>query len=88
MAALMLGGPVLAYGYAGSIRAKSGRRRIAADSGLHRYHASAGPRSAVRMHRQYAGLSQEAVDRYGQVDLIVWPETVLGDMLLTAERDA
>ena len=34
-----------------------------------------------RMHRQYVRLTQKAIDRYQDLDLIIWPETVYGGFL-------
>jgi apolipoprotein N-acyltransferase len=34
-----------------------------------------------RMHKHYRELSQQAVDRYSDLDLIIWPETVFGRFL-------
>ncbi len=80
---------VLAYGYARIDRGEERpAARIALIQGSIDITLQPDPDRPARMHRQYAGLSQEAVDRYGRVDLIVWPETVFGDMLLTAEQDA
>ena len=46
------------------------------------------PGSRERMHRQYRRLSEEAVGRYGEVDLVVWPETVFGYPLFDYQEDA
>ena len=35
------------------------------------------PGTGERMHTQYRGLSEEAVARYGDLDLIIWPETTV-----------
>lgn len=87
-AALMLAA-VLAYGYARTDRGEEQpAARIALIQGSIDITLQPDPDRPARMHRQYAELSQEAVERYGRVDLIVWPETVFGDMLLTAEQDA
>ena len=40
------------------------------------------PNTPARMHRQYRELSQEAVSRYRDIDLIIWPETVFGHHLV------
>jgi apolipoprotein N-acyltransferase len=38
--------------------------------------------------RQYAGLSREAVKRYPNLDLLVWPESTFPDYLITYTPDA
>ena len=40
------------------------------------------PGTAERTEREYRGLSDEAIESYGPVDLIVWPETVFSPPLL------
>jgi apolipoprotein N-acyltransferase len=40
------------------------------------------PGTHDRMHQQYRELSQQAVARYGHLDLIVWPETAFGKFLV------
>ena len=87
-AGLMLAA-VLAYGCARLDRgAEPPAARIALIQGSIDITLQPDPDRPARMHRQYADLSREAVQHYGRVDLIVWPETVFGDMLLTAEQDA
>jgi len=40
------------------------------------------PDTPARTHWQYQELSQQAVSRYGDLDLIIWPETVFGHHLV------
>ena len=37
--------------------------------------------------RQYRDLSQQAVERYGRVDLVVWPETMFRSSLITSDAN-
>jgi apolipoprotein N-acyltransferase len=37
--------------------------------------------------RQYRALSQQAVERYGRVDLVVWPETMFRPSLITSDAN-
>jgi len=46
------------------------------------------PHQRETVFRHYFGLSRDAVNAYGQVDLIVWPETMFRDTLITFEQDA
>jgi apolipoprotein N-acyltransferase len=46
------------------------------------------PEMRDRVHEHYRILSQEAVDRYGGLDLVVWPETMFRDTLVTFDDDA
>ncbi len=41
-----------------------------------------------RIHEHYRDLSQKAVEEYGPVDLIVWPETMFRETFITCEPDA
>ncbi|MFH1923798.1 MAG: apolipoprotein N-acyltransferase [Planctomycetota bacterium] len=45
------------------------------------------PGTRERMHQQYRELSQGAVAQYGDLDLIVWPETVFGGFLFDYDPD-
>lgn len=46
------------------------------------------PTMRDRIHEHYRALSREALARYKQVDLIVWPETMYRDPLITYEANA
>lgn len=46
------------------------------------------PEMRAVVFRHYAGLSQRALRKYGNVDLIVWPETMFRDPLITFQPDA
>jgi apolipoprotein N-acyltransferase len=46
------------------------------------------PGTRARMHRQYWQLTERAVTRYGNLDLVIWPETVFGSFLIDSEPDA
>jgi len=46
------------------------------------------PGTTEKMHQQYWELSQEAVRRFGKVDLIIWPETVFAGFLIGFSPDA
>ena len=45
------------------------------------------PGTRERMHAQYRELSEWAVARYGDLDLIIWPETVFGYSLFDYDPD-
>ncbi|MDZ7617084.1 MAG: apolipoprotein N-acyltransferase [Patescibacteria group bacterium] len=49
---------------------------------------TADPRVRVRTHDHYVKLTAEAVRRHSNLDLILWPETVFRDPLLTHEPGA
>jgi apolipoprotein N-acyltransferase len=46
------------------------------------------PGARERTHQQYRELTEEAIRRCGEVDLIVWPETVFGYPLFDYREDA
>ncbi len=46
----------------------------------------ADPNKRSRVHADYYRLSQQAVDRYGRLDLIVWPETMFRQPRITYDR--
>jgi apolipoprotein N-acyltransferase len=41
-----------------------------------------------QIYREYVGLSDEAVREYGRIDLMVWPESMLPEPMVTYETDA
>jgi len=46
------------------------------------------PTARDRIHEHYLDLSRSAVERYGPVDLIVWPETMFREMLVEFDSRA
>lgn len=81
-AAAMLGAAVL-YGHL-RVSHEKGRpeARIALIQGSIDVVLFPDPDTPARTHRQYQKLSQEAAGRYGDLDLIIWPETVFGHHLV------
>ncbi|MFW6125297.1 MAG: apolipoprotein N-acyltransferase [Pirellulales bacterium] len=49
---------------------------------------TADPRVRGRIHRHYVGLSERAVRRWDDLDVILWPETTFRDPLFTFDPDA
>jgi len=41
-----------------------------------------------RIYREYVGLSDEALRKYGRIDLVVWPESMLPEPMVTFDADA
>ncbi len=48
----------------------------------------ADPDMRARIYEHYRALSEKAIERYGPVDLIVWPETMFRQTLITCEANA
>jgi len=46
------------------------------------------PRMRGRIHEHYRALSRQAIEQYGKPDLIIWPETMFRDTLLTCRPNA
>lgn len=46
------------------------------------------PGRSSRIYERYLELSQQALERYGDVDLVVWPETMFGPVYFTFAPDA
>ncbi len=63
------------------------RARIALIQGSIDIVLSPPPDTGARMQQQYLELSQQAVDRYSDLDLIIWPETVFGRFLVDYDPD-
>ncbi len=84
LAPLVLGlGAALVYGH---LRVSHGdgtpKARIALIQGSIDTLLRPEPGTRDRMQQQYRGLSEEALARYGELDLIIWPETCFGDPLI------
>lgn len=80
---------VLGYGY---VRTNGPppepQARIALIQGSIDITLKADPTMRETIHEHYRDLSREAVRKYGKLDLIVWPETMLRDTLLTIAPDS
>lgn len=48
----------------------------------------ADPNMKTRIYEHYRALSEKAIERYGPVDLVVWPETMFRQTLITCEANA
>jgi apolipoprotein N-acyltransferase len=90
--AVLLLAATLGYGYA---RIAQGEKNRAADGPLTRVALIQGSIDSVlgqdtrEEHlRQYSRLTREALDRYGRVDLIVWPEGTFRDSWVSFTPDA
>lgn len=80
---------VLAYGYVRTdIAPVKPQARVALIQGSIDITLKADPKMRDVIHEHYRDLSQEAVRKYGKLDLIVWPETMLRETLLTMDPDA
>ncbi len=62
--------------------------RVAIIQGSKDTQLTADPDEQVRVHDHYVELTEEAVRRYPNLDLILWPETVFLDPLVTYEPGA
>ena len=82
-------GAVLLYGRLRiSDRAAPPQARIALIQGSVDIALHPDPEMRPTLHKQHRRLSEEAVRRYGEVDLIVWPESVCADFLFDYDPDA
>ena len=80
---------VLAYGYARrSDSSPQPAARIALIQGSIDVEVKDNPEMRDHIHEQYLELSREAVADYGQLDLIVWPETMFRETLFVDEPGA
>jgi len=82
---------VLCYGYVriGFERAKGeDEAAIALIQGSIDTQMKTDPGMNDRIHRQYRELSADAIEQHGQPDLIVWPETMFRETLITREANA
>ena len=62
--------------------------RIALIQGSIDSQLKADPHRRALVFKQYFGLSQNALREYGRLDLIVWPETMFRDSMITFDEDA
>jgi len=80
---------VLVYGYQRtSIPPPKPEARIALIQGSIDITLKSDPGMRDVIHEHYEDLSREAARKYGRLDLIVWPETMLRDALMTVDRNA
>lgn len=80
---------VLAYGHLRTgVPAPEPQARVALIQGSIDITLKADPTMRDVIHEHYYKLSQEAVRKYGKLDLIVWPETMLRETLLTMDEKA
>ena len=80
---------VLGYGYARTVNNNTTPgARIALIQGSIDSQFGKGEELREEMFRHYFELSKQAVDKFGQVDLIVWPETYFRYPLITYDADA
>jgi apolipoprotein N-acyltransferase len=79
---------VLTYGYARTdLPQPKPQARIALIQGSIDITLKADPGMREAIHEHYRKLSEEAVRKYGNLDLIVWPETMLRETLLTKDAN-
>jgi apolipoprotein N-acyltransferase len=80
---------VLGYGYWRSdIPQAKPAARVGLIQGSIDITLKADPNMREVIHQHYRELSQQAIRQYGKLDLIVWPETMLRDTLVTMTPDA
>ncbi|MEN6494423.1 MAG: apolipoprotein N-acyltransferase, partial [Thermoguttaceae bacterium] len=79
---------VLTYGYARTdLPQPKPQARIALIQGSIDITLKADPGMREAIHEHYRKLSEEAVRKYGNLDLIVWPETMLRETLFAADAN-
>lgn len=82
-------GAVLVYGHLRSSHpAVQPTARIALIQGSIDIRLKMDPTARDRIHEHYLDLSRSAVDQYGPVDLVVWPETMFREMLVEFDSRA
>jgi apolipoprotein N-acyltransferase len=82
-------GAALTYGHVRSSQpAPQPTSRIALIQGSIDITLKMDPSMRDRIHEHYIELSQKAVDQYGRLDLIVWPETMFREPLVVFDEQA